>query len=282
MTLRVAITLPQLGHAASGRGIRRAAVLAEALGFSDVWVNDHISFPIGQTHPSPYMYDPLLSLATAAAVTEVIGIGGQVTAAYYPPIWLANALASLDSLSEGRLNGVAIGVGWSEGEFAAMGSDFHSRGRRTDEIISILRSCWQGGVTSFAGEFYSYPPLKILPQPPPPNTRWPSGWGDAALRRALALGDGFHGGSNHDADAAMPGMARRLREERPDRDTFTVSMYTHAWDPAEVDADVIRERRDEYEDAGIQHVVAALSRRDIEGWLRSMETLAGILGLVPR
>jgi probable F420-dependent oxidoreductase len=282
MTLRVAITLPQLGHAASGRGIRRAAVLAEVLGFSDVWVNDHISFPIGQTHPSPYMYDPLLSLATAAAVTEVIGIGGQVTAAYYPPIWLANALASLDSLSEGRLNGVAIGVGWSEGEFAAMGSDFHSRGRRTDEIISILRSCWQGGMTSFAGEFYSYPPLKILPQPAHPIPLWPSGWGDAALRRALALGDGFHGGSNHDADAAMPGMARRLREERPDRDTFTVSMYTHAWDPAEVDADVIRERRDEYEDAGIQHVVAALSRRDIEGWLRSMETLAGILGLVPR
>src|SRR5580658_7060181 len=128
MTLRVAITLPQLGHAASGPAIRRAAVLAEELGFSDVWVNDHISFPVEQSHPSPYMYDPLLSLTTAAAVTEVIGLGGQVTVAYYPPIWLANALASLDSLSSGRLK-VAIGVGWSEGEFAAMGSPFYNRGR---------------------------------------------------------------------------------------------------------------------------------------------------------
>jgi probable F420-dependent oxidoreductase len=281
MTLHVAITLPQLGHAASGPGIRRAAVVAEELGFSDVWVNDHISFPIGQTHPSPYMYDPLLSLATAAAVTEVIGLGGQVTAAYYPPIWLANALASLDSLSEGRLK-VAIGVGWSEGEFTAMGSNFSTRGRRTDEIIAVLRSCWQGGVTSFAGEFYSYPPLKILPQPTHPIPLWASGWGDAALRRAVAMGDGFHGGSNRDADAAMPDMARRLRKERPDTETFTVSMYTHDWDPAEVDADVLRERRDVYEDAGIQHVVAALSRRDLDSWLRSMETLAGILGLVPR
>jgi probable F420-dependent oxidoreductase len=282
MTLRVAITLPQLGHAASGPSIRRAAVLAEELGFCDVWVNDHISFPIGQTHPSPYMYDPLLSLATAAAVTEVIGLGGQVTAAYYQPIWLANALASLDSLSEGRLRGVAIGVGWSEGEFAAMGSDFHTRGRRTDEIITILRSCWQGGVTSFAGEFYTYPPLKILPQPAHRIPLWPSGWGDAALRRAVAMGDGFHGGSNLEADAAMPGMARWLRRERPDPDTFTVSMYTHAWDPAEVGADAIRERRDEYEKAGIQHIVAALSRRDIDSWLRSMEALADILGLMPR
>src|SRR5207249_5122503 len=112
VSLRVAITLPQLGHAASGPNIRRAAVHAEQLGFSDVWVNDHISFPIGQTHPSPYMYDPLLSLASAAAVTSVIGLGSQITAAYYPPIWLANALASLDSLSEGRLT-IAVGVGWS-------------------------------------------------------------------------------------------------------------------------------------------------------------------------
>jgi probable F420-dependent oxidoreductase len=281
VSLRVAITLPQLGHAASGLSIRRAAVLAEELGFSDVWVNDHISFPIGQTHPSPYMYDPLLSLATAAAVTEVIGLGSQITAAHYPPIWLANALASLDSLSEGRLK-IAIGVGWSEGEFAALGSNFTDRGRRTDEIITILRSCWEGGVTSSSGEFYSYPPLKILPQPAHPIPLWPTGYGEAALRRAVANGDGFHGGSNREADAAMPDIARRLRKERPDANSFTVSMYTHDWDPAEVDADVIRERHAVYEDAGIQHIVAALSRRDIDGWLRSMETLAGVVGLVPR
>jgi probable F420-dependent oxidoreductase len=281
MSVRVAITLPQLGHAASGANIRRAANHAEQLGFSDVWVNDHISFPMGQTHPSPYMYDPLLSLTTAAAVTTTIGLGSQITAAYYPPIWLANALASLDSLSEGRLS-IAVGVGWSEGEFAAMGSDFRTRGRRTDEILQILRACWQGTVTSHSGEFYSYPPLKILPQPAHPISLWPSGWGEAALRRALKYGDGFHGGSNAAADAAMPEFARRLRRERPDTSAFTVSMYTHEWDPAETAADLIRRRLDTYEAAGVQHIVAALSRRDIDSWLTSMETLAGIVGLRPR
>jgi hypothetical protein len=59
-------------------------------------------------------------------------------------------------------------------------------------------------------------------------------------------------------------------------------MYTHAWDPADVDAEAIRQQRDVYETAGIQHIVAALSRRDIESWLTSMETLAGIVDLVPR
>jgi alkanesulfonate monooxygenase SsuD/methylene tetrahydromethanopterin reductase-like flavin-dependent oxidoreductase (luciferase family) len=110
----IAVTLPQLGHAAGPDAIRAAAIQAEELGFSHVWVNDHITFPVGQSHPSKYMYDPLLTPATAAAVTTEIRLGGQVTAAYYAPLWLANALASLDSLSGGRLN-VAIGVGWSAG-----------------------------------------------------------------------------------------------------------------------------------------------------------------------
>lgn len=277
----MAVTLPQLGHAASGANIRRAARHAEELGFSDVWVNDHISAPVdvGPSH-APYMYDPLLSLATAAAVTEHIGLGGQVIAPYYQPIWLANALASLDSLSSGRLK-VAIGVGWSKAEFVALASNFRDRGRRTDEIITILRACWTGTVTSFDGQFYSYPPLRILPPPAHPIPLWPSGWGEAAVRRAVTMGDGFHGGSNPAADAAMPDFARRLRKERPESG-FTISMYTHDWDPAEVDADVIRRRRDLYQDAGIEHVVAALSRRDIDAWLRSMDVLADILSIRPR
>jgi alkanesulfonate monooxygenase SsuD/methylene tetrahydromethanopterin reductase-like flavin-dependent oxidoreductase (luciferase family) len=227
------------------------------------------------------MYDPLLTLSTAAAVTTEIGLGGQVTAAYYPPIWLANALASLDSLSEGRLR-VAVGVGWSENEFAAMGSDFHTRGRRTDEILQILRSCWQSEVSSHSGEFYSYPPLKILPPPAHTIPLWPSGWGEAALRRAVKYGDGFHGGSNETADAAMPSFAQRLRQERPDPSTFTISMYTHEWDPAATDSELIRRRLVTYEDAGIQHIVAAMSRRDIDSWLRSAEHLARIVDLSPR
>src|SRR5690348_1149215 len=109
MAMDVAVTLPQLGHAANPGSITRAAVQAEALGFSHVWVNDHITFPLGQTHPSPSMYDPLLTLATAAAVPDRIGIGGRVTTAYYAPLWLANALASLAAITGGRLT-VTFGV----------------------------------------------------------------------------------------------------------------------------------------------------------------------------
>jgi probable F420-dependent oxidoreductase len=276
--LQFAITLPQLGHAASGAGIRRAAEQAEALGWADVWVNDHISFPIGQSHPAPYMYDPLLSLATAAAVTRRVGLGSQITAAYYPPVYLANALASLDSLSEGRVK-IAVDVGWSEREFAALGSDFRTRGKRTDEIVEILRTCWENRVAEFTGDYYSFPPLKILPPPAHRIPIWIAGNSEATYARAARLGDGFHGGSEAAYNMAMPEVVARLRRQRPDETAFTTSVYTHDWDPAEREADDIRRERDFYRDGGVQHVVAALSRKDIDDWLRSVERLARILEL---
>jgi probable F420-dependent oxidoreductase len=274
--MQIAITLPQLGHASSGPGIRRAAQQAEALGYADVWVNDHISFPVGQTHPAPYMYDPLLSLATAAAATERIGLGSQITAAYYPPVYLANALASLDSLSGGRLK-IAVGVGWSQKEFEALGSDFHTRGRRTDEIIAILRQCWENKIAEHAGAFYQFPPLEILPPPAHRIPIWIAGNSEPVYRRATRLGDGFHGGSEPQFNMAMPEVVARLRRERPDASAFTCSVYTHDWDPAERPADEILRERDFYAAGGVQHVVAALSRRDIDAWLGSVERLASIL-----
>jgi hypothetical protein len=57
-----------------------------------------------------------------------------LVAAQHNALWLANALASLDALSAGRLT-IGIGVGWSQAEFEALGQSFHDRGRRTDEII---------------------------------------------------------------------------------------------------------------------------------------------------
>ena len=63
--MEFAVTLPQLGRAASAESIMDVARLAEELGYNDVWVNDHVGFAPATEHPSPRMYDPLLCLATA-------------------------------------------------------------------------------------------------------------------------------------------------------------------------------------------------------------------------
>lgn len=276
--MNVGIHLPQYGRAAGGDAVRRAARAAEDLGFADVWVSDHVCHPASQTYPSPYLLDPLLTLGWAAAVTSAVGLGTSVLVLpLHEPIWLAKALASLDVMSEGRLT-VGAGVGWSSGEFEAVGQPFHDRGRRADEIIDVLRTCWRDDPASFAGTTYRFDDIRVVPRPTHRIPIWIGGESDAAYRRGVEKGDGFQLIGLAPEQAGR--VVARLRQVRPE-ETFTISLRT-GWDPQGMDPDVIRRERDEFAAAGVQHVVAAPWRDNPDDWLRSMELLAGLVGLVPR
>jgi probable F420-dependent oxidoreductase len=271
--MRVGIHLPQYGRAAGGDAVRRVARAAEELGFADVWVSDHVVHPATQTYPSPYLLDPLLTLAWAAAVTERIGLGTSVLVLpLHEPLWLAKALSSLDVMSDGRLV-LAVGVGWSEGEFEAVGTDFHNRGSRTDEIIDVLRTCWRDDPASFSGEHYAFADIRVVPQPEREIPIWVGGGSDRAYRRGIEKGDGFHV-IGLDPEGARAAVAR-LRAERHE-ESYTISLRT-GWDPQGMEPDLIRRERDEFEAAGIQHVLSASWRNNADDWLRSMELLAALV-----
>ena len=70
---------------ASGDAITRAARLAEQRGFADIWVSDHIVHPAAQDYPSPYLFDPLLSLTWGAAATTEVGLGTSVLVVPHAP-----------------------------------------------------------------------------------------------------------------------------------------------------------------------------------------------------
>jgi probable F420-dependent oxidoreductase len=274
--MRFGIHLPQYGHASGGTAIRRAAALAEELGFDDLWVSDHIAQPADQSYPSPHLFDPFLTLTTAAAVTAKIGLGTSVlVASQYHPVWLANATASLDALSEGRLR-LAVGVGWSEAEFVALGQSFHDRGRRTDEILEILRGCWTSDPTTYHGAHYDLVDLRVLPKPAHPIDIWIGGSSEAAYRRAARFGSGFQLIGLKPEAVGDP--IARLRRDHPEPAAFTISLRT-GWDPLGMDPAEIDTERHAFERAGIQHVVAAPWRKDLESWLDSTRELARILQL---
>jgi probable F420-dependent oxidoreductase len=273
--LRIGIHLPQYGRVASGAAVRRAARHAEELGFADVWVSDHVVHPAAQSYPSPYLFDPLLTLTWAAAVTERIGLGTSVLVLpQHNPLELANALASLDALSGGRLT-IAAGVGWSEAEYDALGHSFHDRGRRMDEIIRLLRVAWTEDPASFTGEFYEFADLRVLPKPAHPVPIWIGGGVEAAYRRAVELGDGFQLIGITPEQAVAP--VARLRRDRPEPG-FVISLRT-GWDPLGMEPDRIRREYDEFAAAGVGHVVCAPWRNDLDEWLRAMETLADLVAL---
>ncbi len=70
-SVTVGIHLPQAGPAASGEALRQAAMLAEQLGYRDVWLCDHLVVPTGADYPpSAYVLEPLVSMAWLVAVTK--------------------------------------------------------------------------------------------------------------------------------------------------------------------------------------------------------------------
>jgi probable F420-dependent oxidoreductase len=276
-TVRFGIHLPQYGRVASAEAIATAARRAEELGFADVWVSDHVVHPASQSYPSPHLLDPFVTLTWAAASTTTIGLGTSVVVApQYHPLWLANTTASLDALSGGRLK-VGVGVGWSEAEFVALGQDFHTRGRRTDEILEILRVCWNDDPASYHGRFYDFTDIRVFPKPAHAIDIWIGGSGAAAEERARRHGAGFQF-VGLKPDTIGPAVAK-VRAVCPDAATFTISLRT-GWDPQGMPPEEIGAELATFEEAGVQHVVAAPWRTDLPSWLRSMELLAGIVGLV--
>ena len=274
--MKLGIHLPQYGRAASPDAIRRVASHAEHVGLADVWVSDHLVFPVGQEYPSAFLYDALATLAWVAGVTERIGLGTSVLVVpQYHPLELANHLASLDLLSGGRLT-IGAGVGWSEAEFDALDQGFHDRGVRMDEAIDVMRRVWTEDPATFDGEHYSFGELRVLPQPDRRIPIWIGGTSRAAYMRAAARGDGFQAISIAPGDLAP--ILAEIRAARGDRadEPFTIS-YRTGWDPQGMDPAQIRDEWQAYAEVGVTHAVSAPWRTNADDWIRSIDLLVELV-----
>lgn len=167
-------------------------VRAEALGVDTVWLPDHL------LPPEPYgttfggVYEPLMTLTYLAARTHRIGLGTSVLVLpLRDPFVLAKQVATLDHLSQGRFT-LGVGVGWSREEFAALGSDFGTRGARTDETLALLRHLFEGE-GPFHGAFHSYEHGVFAPRPAGRIRLMVGGGSPAALRRAAEWADEWQG-----------------------------------------------------------------------------------------
>jgi probable F420-dependent oxidoreductase len=274
--MRFGIHLPQAGPAASPASIQAAAKQAEDLGFADVWVSDHLAVPkTAQYPPSVYIIEPIIALTWAAAATKSVGLGTTVLVVpLRPPVLLAKMLASLDLMSDGR---VIFGgaSGWLKEEFEALGVPFEQRGVRTDEALDIIRRCWTEDPIEATAPTWGVKMVDIRAKPQPSHAIpiWIGGHSGPAYRRAVELGDGWHGGFQTPERTAE--IVARLRRDRPE-ESFTLSMRTR-WDALEDDHDEILREFVGYREAGIQHLVAEPRQRDLDAWLRCGEAFAKLL-----
>lgn len=165
----------------------RTVELAEANGFSSIWLGDHIAFAV------PIM-DPLLQLAQAAALSDKVTVAtGVYLLALRHPTLTAKLTSTLDNLSGGRfIFGTGVG-GEFPGEFAAVGVPHKERGARVSESIEVIRKLWTGEKVSHQGRYFDIPETQMLPKPVQPGGPpvWVGGRSPAALRRAATLCDGW-------------------------------------------------------------------------------------------
>jgi probable F420-dependent oxidoreductase len=261
--MQVGIHLPHIGRKASPDAIRRAAVQAEELGFADVWVSEHIIIPKDANYPpSANFWDPVLTLTWAAACTQRVKLGTSVLVLpMRHPLPLAKELATLQNLSQGRLI-LGAGVGWMEAEFDALGVPFRERGRRMDEGIAMMKAVWSQDPVNFEAKIIpaEIREMTMLPQPAKPIPMWHGSRSEAAHRRTVKIGDGWHG-SQVTPEEAGPVIAR-LRRDRPEPE-FTISVRTH-W--AGKDVGELRERIAAFAAVGVQHVMIHPHNREVDDW----------------
>ncbi|HEX3907576.1 MAG TPA: TIGR03621 family F420-dependent LLM class oxidoreductase [Mycobacteriales bacterium] len=130
----------------------------EALGYSTLFVPDH--FDEG--------YGPITAMATAAAATSTLRVASAVFAPdFRHPAVLARELASIDQLSQGRLE-VGIGAGYQVADYRTSGIPMDPPGVRVDrmiEYVAVLRGLFADGPFSFAGKHFQIAALDGSPAP---------------------------------------------------------------------------------------------------------------------
>ena len=198
--------LPIFGPAATRSGLLAFAREMERLGYDSLWASDHIviphtirsRYPYSDTGEFPLAADatflePLTALAMVAGVTERAKLGTTVLVLpHRHPVLAAKTLATLDHLSGGRVI-LGAGVGWMREEIELLGAPYDARGAWSDEAIRIMRACWREERTRFKGRFFTFDDIGCFPKPARGDIPiWMGGHSKPALRRIVALADGWH------------------------------------------------------------------------------------------
>ena len=166
---------------------------AEELGFSRITMGEHI---MDGNPPRPTVLNLPAMAAAAGATRNIRVMTGIVIAPLYHPVMLAKMVATVDQVSGGRLD-FGIGISGQRGtqvEFEALGIAKNTRGRRTDEMLDVMKRLWTEEKVSHQGRFFEFDDVTLLPQPQqkPYPPIWVSGRSEPAMVRAALHGDGWY------------------------------------------------------------------------------------------
>ena len=282
--MRFGVHLVAAGQMIEGDAIARVATRAEELGYDSLWVSDHIIFPAELASPYPYSPDgklpldpdnpflePFTVLSYAAAVTKTIKIGTSVIIVpYRDPIITAKIVSTLDVLSGGRFI-FGVGIGWMEEEFKALRLEKKNRVPQTREALEAMVACWTQAEPEYRGRFYDFADIRFAPKPlqKPYPPIWFGGTSEPALKRAVALGSGWHSvwETPEEVAANVATLKRLCDEAGKDFDQFEITINVNNKVP--LTPDTVKR----YEDLGVSMMFMPRSfQATPDSMIEAMET----------
>lgn len=279
------VCLP-FGPGASIEAIEAAAETAERLGWSDVWVTDHLLVDLEDTADYGWITEAVTTLAYLAGRTSRVRLGASVLIVpMRNAVLLAKELATIDTASRGRLI-AGVGVGWSEREFATLGAAdrFHARGAYTEETVALWRHLWSGSQEPFRGRFHTIENACFEPLPPQGAALpiWFGGRHPKALERIGRLADAYHSSATSPAayapripiiraaaeaaGRAMPRLTARVRVRLGERPEDADRSYAMRGSASDIAGEIAG-----FASLGVDHLALSFAERDPEGLAHTME-----------
>jgi alkanesulfonate monooxygenase SsuD/methylene tetrahydromethanopterin reductase-like flavin-dependent oxidoreductase (luciferase family) len=203
--MKIGVALPAQVAGVTRKDVLGFAQRAERHGLDSVWVLDRLVYE---------SLAPLPLLAAVAAVTERVKIGTSILLAnLWNPMLLAKEVATIQRMSEGRfILGMAVGA--READFQAVGVPMKGRGRRFEETVALLRRATSGQPVDHQGQAFQVRVGPVALPGTPATPLWLGGFAEAAVRRAVRLGDGFIvGGRGPEYGREAVPLVRKLAAE---------------------------------------------------------------------
>ncbi len=190
---------PQLEIGNDPLVIRDYAQTAEGLGYNHILAYDHVLGAGTANRPGWNRYtdkdafhEPFVLFGYMAGFTRRIQFTtGVIVLPQRQTALVAKQATEVDVLSGGRVR-LGVGIGWNQVEYEALGQDFHTRGKRIEEQIRLLRQLFSQELVTFEGRWDQVREAGLNPLPLRRMIPiWIGGTADVVLQRVAALGDGW-------------------------------------------------------------------------------------------
>jgi probable F420-dependent oxidoreductase len=260
-------------------------VIAEERGFESLWFPEHSHIPVSRDTPwggregaSPLpdhywrSYDQIVALTAVAAATTKLRLGTGISlVAQHDPLWLAKQIATLDVLSDGRVE-FGIGYGWNKEELRHHGVAYLERRALLREKVLVMRALWTEEEASFSGDFVELEASWAWPKPvqqPHPPIIMGGAAGPKTIAHIVEFCDGWmpiYG--RYDITEAMGRVRAAAEEAGRDPASIEIGVFSAPGKP---------DRLETLRDAGVSRVVLFLPQTSRDDALAALDGYASLV-----